>query len=113
MAEFDEVVKARLPETGHSRAEFEWADKITRLCDNVAFHFSFEIEQELTAKVCARAGDEEETAVSYHVQSPGQIIIDPWPFTIPAISGMIIGYEEEGYPDVLKPVVVPFVVNGR
>ena len=113
MAEFDEVVKARLPETGHSRAEFEWADKITRLCDNVAFHFSFEIEQELTAKVCQRVGDEEETAVAYHVQSPGQIIVDPWPFAIPAFSGTIIGYQAEGYPDLLEPVVVPFAVNVR
>jgi len=84
-----------------------------RLCDNVAFHFSFEIEQELTAKVCQRVGDEEETAVAYHVQSPGQIIIDPWPFAIPAFSGMIIGYQAEGYPDLLEPVVVPFEVNGR
>jgi hypothetical protein len=113
MAEFDEVVQARLPETEHSRAEFEWADKITRLCDNVAFHFSFEVARELTANVCTRTGDDAETVISYQIQPPGRVIIDPWPFAVSVISGMIIGYEAEGYPDLLKPVVVPFEVKGR
>lgn len=113
MAEFDEVVRARLPETEHSRAEFEWADKITRFCDNIAFHFSFEAERELTANVCMQAGDERETAVTYHIQPKGQITIDPWPFAVPDISGMIIGYQAESYPNILQPVIVPFTVNGR
>jgi hypothetical protein len=113
MAEFDEVVQARLPETGHSRVEFDWADKITRFCDNVAFHFSFEVERELSANVGMRVNDKRETAVTYHIQPHGQIIIDPWPFAVPTISGMILGYQAEGYPDVLLPVVVPFQIIGR
>jgi hypothetical protein len=113
MAEFDEVVQVRLPETGHSRVEFEWADKITRFCDNVAFHFSFEVERELSANVGMRVNDKRGTAVTYHIQPHGQIIIDPWPFAVPTISGMILGYQAEGYPDVLLPVVVPFQIIGR
>jgi hypothetical protein len=113
MAEFDEVVQVRLPETGHSRVEFDWADKITRFCDNVAFHFSFEVERELSANVGMRVNDKRETAVTYHIQPHGQIIIDPWPFAVPTISGMILGYQAEGYPDVLLPVVVPFQIIGR
>jgi hypothetical protein len=112
MAAFDEVVQARLPETGHSRAEFEWADKITQFCDNVAFHFSFESERELAANVWARSGDKEETAVTYRIRPQGQVVIDPWPFAVPAISGMVIAYQAEGYPHVLEPVVVPFSVVG-
>jgi hypothetical protein len=93
--------------------EFDWADKITRFCDNVAFHFSFEVERELSANVGMRVNDKRETAVTYHIQPHGQIIIDPWPFAVPTISGMILGYQAEGYPDVLLPVVVPFQIIGR
>ncbi|MCB8943704.1 MAG: DUF3891 family protein [Ardenticatenaceae bacterium] len=109
MAEFDKLVAARLPETGHSRAEFEWADRITRVCDNVAFYFSFEAAVERTTTVGARVG--EETAVTCRIQPQGQIFIDPWPFATPFISGMILGYQAEGYPEQLQPVVVPFQVK--
>jgi hypothetical protein len=112
MAEFDEVVATRLPETEHSRAKFDWADKITQLCDNVAFHFSFEVERELVANVCARVGGEAETAVSYHILPNGQILMDPWPFAVPSIPGSILGFHADGYPERLQPIVVPFHMYG-
>ena len=111
MAEFDQVVENRLPETGHSRNEFDWADKITRLCDNVAFHFSFEAEQELKANVCWQLDDERESVITYRIQPSGQITLDPWPFAIPLISGMLIGYQADGYPHDLQPIIVPFAVR--
>ena len=110
---FDEAVAARLPKTGHTRSEFDWADRITRFCDNVAFQFSFEAVGEWTEGVFTQVGDEGETAVTYHIQSQGQIIIDPWPFTIPAISGMIIGYQRTGYPEQMHPSMLPFQVKPR
>lgn len=111
MAEFDEVVEGRLPETGHSRNEFDWADKITQLCDNVAFHFSFEVERELKANVYQQLDDERESVITYHIQPHGQITLDPWPFATPLISSMIVGYLADSYPHDLQPVIVPFAVK--
>ena len=108
MAAFDEVVAARLPDTGHTRAEFDWADKITRFCDNVAFYFSFEAPYERTENLYTREGEEVETAVTYHIQPHGQIIVDPWPFTVTTFAGMIMGYQVEGYPERLQPVPMSF-----
>ena len=78
----------------------------------MAFHFSFVGERELAANVWARSGDKEETPVTYRIRPQGQVVIYTWPFAVPAISGMVIGYQAEGYPDVLEPVVVPFSVVG-
>lgn len=111
MAAFDEAVAARLPDTGHTRAEFDWADRITRFCDNVAFYFSFEEPYKRTENLYAQVGEEVETAVTYHIQPHGQIIVGPWPFATTLIEGMIMGYQAEGYPERLQPVIVPFQVT--
>jgi hypothetical protein len=108
MAQIDGYVQARLPQSGHTRAEFDWADKITHLCDNVAFHFSFEVETEQVSWVCARVLDWQETAITYHIGASGHILMEPWPFNAPPIAGILLGYQAEGYPDELNPVVIPF-----
>ena len=112
IAEFDELVATRLPETGHSRAEFDWADRITRFCDNVAFFFSFEAPCERTEMLYIRVRNvEAETAVTYQIHPQGQITVDPWPFAVPFISGMILGYQAEGYPEQFQPIMVPYQVS--
>ena len=110
---FDELVAARLPETGHGRAEFDWADRITRFCDNVAFRFSFEEVGSWTENVYTTVRDGGETAVTYQIQPNGQIIIDPWPFARPSITGLVMGYDAKNYPDILTPIVLPFQVTNE
>jgi hypothetical protein len=112
MARIDDYVVNRLPETGYSRAAFNWADKITRFCDNVAFHFSFEAPCKRTTMVGTRVDEGPETAVSYQIKTNGEVIISPWPFAVPFISGNIMGYQADGYPEVLRPLVVQFRVIG-
>ena len=102
---------ARLPETGHERAAFEWADKITYFCDNVAFDFSFEAPRERTMILGSGHGTGEETAVTYQIQADGQVVVNPWPFSVPLLSGIMMGYEAAGYPDLLEPVMVPFEIK--
>ncbi len=111
MSQIDEYVAARLPDTNHTRAEFEWADKITHLCDNVAFHFSFEAETKRVSRVCAWASGWEEMDIGYHIQADGRIFIGPWPFNEPFIAGILLGFQAEGYPGELHPIAIPFRID--
>lgn len=101
-------IAERLPHTGFTREQFEWADKITRFCDNVAFDFSFEREVERSYALYAQIGSRAETAVTYAIRPGGEIMVDPWPFAVHSFSGVIIGYERSGYPEQLRPVVIPY-----
>jgi hypothetical protein len=98
----------RLPQTASSREQFEWADKITRFCDDVAFDFSFETPVKETRSLCTKANSSTETPVTYSIGSDGEITVEPWPFGPPSFSGFIIGYERAGYPDRLQPTLVPY-----
>lgn len=111
IAQIDDYVNGRLPETGHSRAQFDWADKITRFCDDVAFDFSFEAPLEQTVMVGNEAGKETETAVTYQLKTEGRVLVAPWPFAVPFLSGSILGYQAEGYPDRLRPLVIPYQLH--
>ena len=111
-AEIERRVAERLPATGHSRADFDWADRITRLCDNLAFYFAFEKPGEWSSAVFSRRSDADETSITYRVLHEGRVRVEPWPFDIPLISGLLIAFRAEGYPDRLEPVVVPYRVSG-
>jgi hypothetical protein len=96
----------RVSQTQFSRDQFEQADSITRFCDMVAFDFSFEQAGSRTFPVYA--GGSTPVPVTYTVTPPGEIIVTPWPFDRSVLSGIIIGYERDGYPDRLQPIIVPY-----
>ena len=98
----------RLPQTGFSREQFEWADKITGFCDHLAFDFSFEEPIEDTRSIYAKVNSSEETPLTYTISPAGEIKIEPWPFAVSSFSGLIIGYERGEYPDQLQPKVIPY-----
>ncbi len=104
----DAHVASRLSQTGLILADFEWADKITRFCDMVAFDFSFEQPTTETIDLYARHDTDQMTPVTYEIKPSGEIQIDPWPFSVPCYSGFIFGYQREGYPDKLCPTIIEF-----
>jgi len=104
----DRHVASRLPQTAFTLTDFEWADKITRFCDMVAFDFSFEQPTTETIKLYARRGVGQMTPVTYEIKPNGEIQVDPWPFSVPCYSGFIFGYQREGYPNDLCPVILEF-----
>jgi hypothetical protein len=101
------IVK-RLPQTRFSREQFEWADKITKFCDDLAFDFSFEKPVEKSLLICTEANSSKETPLTYAIRSDGEVRVAPWPFSLPSFSGLIIGYERGWYPDRLQPKVLPY-----
>jgi hypothetical protein len=108
VSQIDLRVTERLPQTGLSRSQFEWADKITRFCDDLAFAFSFEQPVTATHTLYADVNSRTETAVSFALKAGGEITVEPWPFGAPSLSGIITGFERSGYPDRLEPVVIPY-----
>jgi hypothetical protein len=89
---------------GVGEAQALEADRVTDLCDRAAFVFCFERPADGAVDV---AGGR----VAYAVDGAGLVELSPWPLAVPAVDGLILGYEADGYPGELEPVVVPFAVR--
>jgi hypothetical protein len=101
-------ISERLPETGLTRTQFEWADRITRFCDHLAFDFSFEQPLTNTLPVYARQDSLDKTPVTYAIRPNGEIVVEPWPFAAESFSGILTAFQLDGYPQSLSPVLVPY-----
>jgi hypothetical protein len=110
-ARLDRAIAARLPETGCERAVFEWADRITRFCDIVAYDFFRRQHIDRPIPVCARVGSMAETPLEFTVGIGRRISVDPWPFSMPSFTGVLTAYERSVYPDELRPVPLRYVVE--
>jgi hypothetical protein len=73
------------------------ADRITNVCDRIAFEFCFE-----------RAAEGDVRGFAYALDGYGAIRLDPWPFAVPRLVGIVPAFAADGYPQRLEPVVVPF-----
>jgi hypothetical protein len=82
---------------GEVSTEARAADRLTELCDSVAFAFCFEE---------AASGSVGGTAVEYDGGS--RITLDPWPLAVPLLRGVVQGFTADGYPQRLEPVVSVF-----
>jgi hypothetical protein len=86
------------------------ADRITDLCDRIAFDFCVEVPA--TGRVAvAPARGADPVAIDYTVDGRGEITLAPWPLGSPHVGGIILGFAAAGYPEALEPVVVPFAVR--
>ena len=86
------------------------ADRVTDLCDRIAFDFCLEEPAGGRVAVAPRHGAEP-VPVAYTVDGQGGITLDPWPLAVPRLGGIILGFRADGYPGRLDPVVVPFVAR--
>jgi hypothetical protein len=107
-AEVDELLSLRLSESGHSMEDFLWADRITNLCDFIAFYFAFEKPFESSYEVFSARNSKEIVIIHVQINSKGKIIVDPWPFSLESYHGFIFGYAMKGYPEVLDPVIMSY-----
>jgi hypothetical protein len=95
---------------GVSEIDAMHTDRITNLCDMVAFDFSFEHPER--GSVSVNAGpDRGPVDVTYALDGEGGITLSPWPLGLPQLPGLILGFEADGYPERLVPVVAEFLVS--
>lgn len=78
-AEMDAAIPHLCERAGASRADAEAADRVTAVCDGVAFDVCFE--------------------------GLGEMRVDPWPFAVAALDLLLVGYRADGYPERLDRVV--------
>ena len=83
-----------------TREVAEAADAVTNVCDVISFQFCFEEPAERDVR-------------GFHVRVDGEglVEVDPWPFAVPRLLGLVTAFEAAGYPGRLVPVVVPYDVR--
>ena len=96
-AEVEQLMPSLLHTAGVTSQDAEAADAITNVCDVISFEFCFESPSERDVR-------------GYHVAVDGNggIDVDPWPFELPRLLGLVTAFTARGYPDQLIPVVVPY-----
>lgn len=98
--EADDVVAELLAATGASREDAEAADAVTNVCDVISLELCFEAPNERDVRGYRIA-----------VDGLGGVEVDPWPFAAPRLTGVVAGYEAEGYPDRLVAAPVTYDVS--
>jgi hypothetical protein len=106
-AEMAEVIREQIVRQRLDLATFERIDRITNLCDRISFDFCFEAPAEGMVRIFPRHDAEDEAAVRYRIQD-GTIQVQPWPFSVDSHAGYLVGYQGDGYPAVLEPIMVPY-----
>jgi uncharacterized protein DUF3891 len=106
-AEMAQAIQAQIQRHGLDAAIFERIDRITNLCDRIAFDFCFEAPAKGEVGICPRNDRNEEIMVGYRVEN-GTIQVDPWPFGVDSHAGYLVGYQLEGYPAALEPGLVAY-----
>jgi hypothetical protein len=109
LAAMDDALPALVAAAGARPDDAAAADRITNLCDRIAFDFC--LEEAASGGVDVVAADETPIRVTYALDGDGTIELDPWPLAVPTVPGGIVGYRAAGYPTVLDAVPTPFLVR--
>ena len=94
------LIPGLLDAAGVTQAQALDADRITAICDRIAFELPWE---EPTSG--------ELNGVRYEIDGLGGVVLDPWPLSVSELVGFVYAYRAEGYPERRAPVVVPFDVG--
>ena len=97
--EFDPLLRRLRAAAGLDADTAAAADRITATCDRIAFDFCLE-----------EPSSGESNGIAYELDGRGSIVLDPWPLAVPLLSGLVLAFEADGYPERLAPVVVPYSV---
>lgn len=92
---------------GITEPEAAAADRITNLCDHIAFDFCFEKPAAGAVTVVASPAGKA-TEIEYTMDGQGTVTLAPWPLGVPRLAGVIAGFEADRYPSRLDPVIVVF-----
>jgi hypothetical protein len=78
-AEIAQAIQAQMQRHGLDAMLFERIDRITNLCDRIAFDFCFEAPAEGEVRIFPRYDRDEEVVVGYQIED-GIIEVNRWPF---------------------------------
>lgn len=105
--EMTHAIQAQIQRCGLDAALFERIDRITNLCDRIAFDFCFEAPAVGEVHIFPSNDRDDQVAVGYRIEG-GAIQVAPWPFGVDSHTGYLVGYQLAGYPAMLEPVLLPY-----
>jgi len=108
--EIETTIETKLTQSKFTKADFDWTNKITHLCDRIAFNFSMGKMKEPSIGICSRVGSNDAVAVVHDVDVE-TITLHPWPFSVKSFKGFVIAYESKDYPHSLSPVLMEYEVK--
>lgn len=105
-----DAIAAHAQRHGLDATLFTRLDRITNLCDRIAFDFCFEAPAEGAVPIFARNTSSEDVVVQYRIEA-GVITADPWPFAVDWHTGYLVSYQLAGYPAMLEPVILRYTLT--
>jgi hypothetical protein len=112
VATFDAALPGLYEAAGVPPAAAAAADRVTDLCDRLAFDLCAEEATDGAVEVlAARAG--EPVTVVYALDGRGGVTLDPWPLGVPWLTVVVGGFAADGYPQRLAPVATLFRLAPR
>lgn len=102
----NELIGQKLQNSVYKAEDFLWSDRITDICDRLAFLFcSGSIHEEDIPVYQARG---KHSAVTVKITVGDAVRVQPWPFKLSPLYRDIVGYQESSYPDQLIPAILEF-----
>lgn len=108
--EIEATIETKLKKSKFTKTDFEWTNRITHLCDRIAFNFSMGKMKEPSIDISSRVGSEATVALVHDVDGE-MITLHPWPFSVKSFNGFVIAYDSEDYPKSLSPFLLEYVVR--
>jgi len=105
----DDALPALVRAAAVSAGDAAAADRITHLCDRISFDFC--LEEPTSGAVDVLAADGGAVTIRYDLDGEGTVTLEPWPLEEAILTGSVLGYEAESYPEALHSVPVSFVVT--
>jgi hypothetical protein len=99
-------IEERLSKSAHEAGDFLWSDRITDICDRIAFLYCSGGTHE--EEISVYQAKDKESAVPVKITVADSVMVQPWPFKISLLSRDVIGYHEASYPDSLVPAILGF-----
>jgi hypothetical protein len=100
--EVDAIVHELCATVGVTGEQAAAADIVTNVCDVISFEFCFE-----------QPAEREVRGYRLVLDGLGSVTVDPWPFDVPELRGLVTGFERDGYPKHLVPLVARYSVSPR
>lgn len=108
--EMCDAMRQQIERHGLEAGLLSQVDRMTKFCDFVAFDFCFEKAAEGQVELFAAYTSARTQAVRYRIAG-GEIILDPWPLHVAEYEGYLVGYQQDGYPQRLDGLVIPFHIR--
>lgn len=106
-------IETALTGGGPARAAYETADRITDLCDTVAFHYCFERPHASDVEVPCTGARDATCRIGWTLDEQGGVTLEPWPLSVPRLDVAVVAFDARDYPATLVPSVTTCRVRPR